>query len=727
VPLRWYSGYSPQSEKIPAIGWSALISQKIFNAAAKSRTAEALVAHLKTLQPGQELAESAAHLVRCSGSLIDKRPSPGGEIAREKFLTSVRTALYDGGAEIDLENFDRAVALIQTTEEGLHRILAALGETQFAQEPPAVRASAVLARAETNRAALVAAIEDAIKAAGHLTVPDTPQIRTADGERIDGDAVITRLLEALRGTLVMEGYANGWFTCPKRWLVLPCLPSVGVREIDLAFQSEFLATSWTLWERMCEKARFFDEEIKVLGAERISDAQIEGVIRVFERPTTGPVIDYIANERAIDREGKTAADLYGRTNLLKVGKGISGTVKPSPEEWVTSDEALGALALGEGVGFNIFEDVKRYGGLTLLQWIRGYMALSAWVSDRPPSEQAITAEFDPKMVRDFLVRMSLSPNEAEIFLDAISFGANSRDLYDAPLIRTQDKWLLVGAALTAPRMAKIVPSLLASMNIQIEDKGSGFEQRVIDLLKSERLTAKRVKVKRDNETYDYDILVPWGSYIFHFECKNHGLSGNDPKNCYHFLQETTSNLKQVDRLRDALKKWPDILTDAFGENAKGKTVVHCILNNETFSIPGGIDDTFLYDWSALTRFFESPFIRIVQDHRGAGDVVIRANVDVKRMWAGGNPTPEDLLDEMRNPSQYRIVEHHVRLQTFRFQLDKETVAIDHYFVRVPSTPASYAEALGVPGGQIESQVAEMSAKAQKEVARLRVEAASMGA
>ncbi|WP_313198125.1 nuclease-related domain-containing protein [Rhizobium sp.] len=695
-----------------------MIDQKIFDAAAKSRTSGPLVDHLRLLQQDQELADEIANLIRWTATLVDKRPNPTGAAARGLFLESIREALLEGNPDVDLTNFQKAVELIQITEEGLHRILSALSQTEFAQEPPALRASAILARAEGNRVALAAAIDDAIKVAGQLTMPAMPEIKTATGEHIDGDSVISRILESLRGTLVMEGYANGWFGGSKRWLVLPALPAAGDREIELAFQSEFLANSWALWERLCEKARFSDDIIKVLGPERLIEAPVKDVVRVFERPPTGPIADFVANERAIDREGKSAADYYGRTNLSTLGKGVSGTVKPSPEEWVTSEEALSALALSEGVGFNIVEDKKRYGGLTLLQWIRGYMALSAWVSESLPVKRPMTIELNPNEARDFLARMSLTSTEADIFFDAISFGANSRDLYDAPLVRTQDKWLLISAAFTAPRMARIVPSLLASLKIQITDKGPKFEKRVIDFFRSKGLDAKGVTVKRNNEVYDYDVLVPWDSYIFHFECKNHGLSGNDPRNWHHFLQETAFNIKQVDRLRGGLKEWPDIVGEAFGEDAKTKTVIQCILNNETFSFPEGINETLLYDWSALTRFFESPFIGIVQDHRGPGGVVIRGQVEVKRIWAGDEPTAEDLLIEMRDPSQFRIVEHHAKMSALRFQLDKETVAIDYSFMREPGTHSSYAEALGVSGEQIEDQVTQMTANMQELIARM---------
>lgn len=120
------------------------------------------------------------------------------------------------------------------------------------------------------------------------------------------------------------------------------------------------------------------------------------------------------------------------------------------------------------------------------------------------------------------------------------------------------------------------------MDIQLRRKRTAFEQRVIKLLRGHGLDARRVKVTRDDADYEYDVLAPWGDYVLHFEYKNHGLSGNTPIQAFHFLQEIGYGIEQVDRLREGLVAWPEILTDAFGPDIAGKKVVHCLPENETY-------------------------------------------------------------------------------------------------------------------------------------------------
>lgn len=697
-----------------------MINQKIFKEAAKTKKASKLLQHLKTLSVGQDLVDELAKLVRQTSELLSSRPNPAGQAARDKMLADVRDFVGKGAVGLDFDAFDRALALLRIAEDGHHRILATLQQTSFAKETAAVRAAAVIARAEAGQMALAASLDAALKAAERLTMPNGPELKDQEGHHVNADASMSMSLDALRGTLVMEAYANKWFSGDGQWLTLPALPEVSEEKILLAEQAENLAISWVRWERSHEKARFFGVDIETLGADRLPEIAQVGITRIYERQEGGMLVDFIANERAIDREGKSAADLFGTTNIGRIGKGIDGEVGLPPTEWISDQEALNSLSLSEVVGYNIFEDLDKPGGLRLIQWVRGYMALSTWASTRGGSRQNLILEIDPADARDLLQRLSFTTDEANLFLDTVSFNANSRDFFDAPIVRTQGRWLIIGAAVFAPRMAKIVPSLLASIGVQLKRKGSAFESRVVNFFKSHGLDARHVKVKREGAEYDYDVMVRWCDYIFHFECKNHGLSGNDPQQTYHFLQEVSSNIGQTIRLREGLSRWPDIITTEFGPEAEASTIIHCILHNETFCYPGGIEGIFIYDWSALTRFFEAGWFRVIHDHRGPDNVVFRNRVGVKQIWSGEQPVPADLLKALQNPTQYQIALHHVRQDRIVFQLDAETVAIDSLYSREPGDTRSYAEALGVSGEAIEEQLARVDEQISAAIAQMKL-------
>lgn len=695
----------------------AKVSQAVFANAAAARDAKELLTHLEQLPAQQFVIDDIAALIRRSGALIHLRPDAAGQARRDAFLFDLRAHLQARVAGADWERFDAAVRLVATAEDGHHRILHLLGRTAFAAEPAPIRAAAIIARTEASLAALVADTEAALKATGRISMPGGPDLRDANGRRASADAVVSAMVASLGGTLKMEGFANRWFDRKTGQLILPMLPAVGTREVELAGQSEFLSMSWIRWERLHETARYEDSDIELLHPPALPEDCPPGFERVYARQHECETLDFIANERSIAREGISAADLSGSTGILSIGKGIEGTTAASPVEYVSTQEALNVLSLSEAVGYEIIKDLDRPGGLRLTQWVRGYMCLQELASSsRDPQSgllQVSAGDF-----ADLLQRASLTADEAAIFLDAVTFGKDRRDLFDAPVIRTKGDWLLVGPALAAPRMAKIVPSLLASMEIQLRRKGMAFEQRVIELLCGQGLDARRVKVTRDGADYEYDVLAPWGNYVLHFECKNHGLSGNDPIQSFHFLQEIGSGIEQVGRLRNALVAWPEILTDAFGPEVAGKTVVHCLLENDTYCIPGGVDGVYVYDWSALSRFFEAGWLRVMHDHKLPGNIVVRNRVGVKRIWQGETPTPEDLIAEMENPSQFRIVAHHLEVHRSGFQLDETTIAIDYTLFARPITNVSMAEALGFSATEVEQQLAQVDGEIAKAKERL---------
>jgi hypothetical protein len=148
------------------------------------------------------------------------------------------------------------------------------------------------------------------------------------------------------------------------------------------------------------------------------------------------------------------------------------------------------------------------------------------------------------------------------------------------------------------------------------------------------------------------------------------------------------------RLVEALERWPDILTDEFGAGFAYDEIVPCILENETYSLPVQLDGVYVYDWSALSRFFQEASFGVCRDHRLSGNIVARNRVQMKRIWAGDAPTADDLIAEMGNPHQFAVMTHHVVAEDFGFGLSNDTVTIDIICRRTPMTIESMAAAVG---------------------------------
>lgn len=241
---------------------------------------------------------------------------------------------------------------------------------------------------------------------------------------------------------------------------------------------------------------------------------------------------------------------------------------------------------------------------------------------------------------------------------------------------------------------------------------------MLAFLKEQNLDARHIRVSRAGAEYEFDVVALWGRKLFLFECKNHGLSGNDPVEAHHFLQEIVSNSRQVQRLVEALVRWPDILSDVFGASVVYDEIVPCILENDTYSLPVQIDGIYVYDWSALGRFFKEGSFAVSRDHRLPGNHIVRNRVQLKQIWSGDTPTADDLIAEMRNPYQFAVLAQHVSIAAFDFSLSQDTVAIDVSCSRLPSTEESMAIAAGASPSAIMAQLDEVDAQIRRVKAEL---------
>jgi len=695
------------------------IGEGLFADLAKVRNAIPLIWRLEAVGVDDDRVEELAGLVRRAGSFIYQRPDVAGQASRDAFLDALVAAVGRIAPEVGIAPLERAIRTVRIAERGHHIILDTLGRAEISNEPPAVRAAAAIARAEANFAKLREDLDEAMRK-GVVTIPGGVMVDDGRGGTLSADVAITAFVESLGGTLMMEAYAYRWFGKDGR-IELPALPPVGDREISMTGASEYLAMSWRRWERFHQTARYLDEDIDELTGDERPDGAPEGIATVFTRPGKVNLPDWIANERAVDRDGIATWDLMVTTDVTHRASGISGTLPLVPGGWISPQEVSNCLSLSEVVGYDIVSDADRHGGLRLVQWVRGYIALAAWAAERLVAGHVGIVRTTRAELVDLLTRMSFTAMEAATFLDVASFGRRSRDLFDAPIVRTADEWLLIGPATASPRLARIVPSLLASMHIQLERKGRAFEDRVLAFLKEQKLEARRIHVWRGGAEYEFDALVPWDGRLFLFECKNRGLSGNDPVQAHHFLQEIASNVLQVRRLVEALERWPDILTDEFGAGFSYDEIVPCILENETYSLSVQFAGVYVYDWSALSRFFNEGSFGVVRDHRLPENTVARNRVPVKRIWAGDAPTADDLIAEMSDPHQFAVVAHHRKTEPFSFQLSMDTVAIDVSSRRTPMTTESIAAASGASPEAVIARLGEVDAQIVRVEAAQRAE------
>jgi hypothetical protein len=313
-----------------------------------------------------------------------------------------------------------------------------------------------------------------------------------------------------------------------------------------------------------------------------------------------------------------------------------------------------------------------------------------------------------------LMEVGLDATKAAHFLDAATFRSTSRDLFDAPLLQLiGGQKLLFSPAVLGQNHAMVLLSVLSKREITFEQKGKAFEARVLSMLKKNGLDARGFEITRDKEVFEFDVLAPWDDFVFVFECKNRGLPRDQPMRIHHFTQEIRSQITQVKRLVEALHRWPDILNDGFGRDLSGKTIIPCILNNLPYARTGDLDGVFFYDYSALGRFFQSSQLNIKAVYNAGGDAKLFKKIGTARIWQGDTPTAADLVAELKDPIQLRILKHHTTDGQPMFGLAEGVAATMPEFVRQDVTHMTMADFAQIPRGNIRLQLERAQRRAKK--------------
>ncbi len=323
----------------------------------------------------------------------------------------------------------------------------------------------------------------------------------------------------------------------------------------------------------------------------------------------------------------------------------------APDELVSELEMVTLYTLDMDMHFNPIKNATSFGGLTIVEWLRGYCVLEeCYAGDFPESSDGII-QIDAGEFGSTLERAGLSRPKAKAFLERVTFQAGRRDLYDAPLLRTRDGRIFFLAALyRGIDVALIISSQIGSQKLSVDSKGKAFEKAVLKMFATAGLTAKTFKFTIGNIQYDCDVAVLWDGHLFLFECKNYGLPTGDPADRLFFWNRQMEAMQQVERIATDLSEHPEVVRRQFGDDATWDKIHAVVLNASLLSFPTSGKGTFFYDASALGRFLKGGTLNEIRSLPVEGKWV-DVSVEIKRLWTGARPTPLDLLREMEHPSQ----------------------------------------------------------------------------
>ncbi|UPJ48487.1 NERD domain-containing protein [Bradyrhizobium sp. 200] len=640
--------------------------------------------------------------IRRHSKFIAKYPAADLERRRDAFLDSLEQYVLDTlGAEeqTDVQKYRELLNLI---ESGYQGILEMLDRSEVSKFAPARRLSAYIAGAAKEHSYVMNKANQAAMRDGGLDVNRATLLQGDAGNSYSPGAVLGAIVMALGATLGMEAHRNKWWHSDGR-LVLPPLEQVSDGDIEKAAVGSALGMIWRRWERAEEKHRFLGNELRELDASEWPEQAPAHISRfLVSRSGELDLLDVVANERLDDRFTQDFMHLITHTRISEQVVGIDDKASLPPTKYISIEEAHAAYSLSRILSFDVLSDVQDRGGLTLREWIRGYSVLKAMAEDLFDEAKPDVVRVRDSELEHTLVRMGLVQSRARLFIDRVTFSRPtktakaSRDLYDCPLVATQDgSFVLVAPALLASHVAMLTISNISRFGEDFLRKGKAFENAVQELFRKHGLPCHSFKHDNGNERYEFDAIVPWGDYLFLFECKNHGLSGYDPVRAYHFASGLVGDMKQARRQADELRRNSELIATKLGKEWVNKKVIATVLNCLPYSIPVDQNsDIHVCDFSVLSRFFDSRHLYTNERHPLGNNASVLHRTAVSSQWSGDQPAPDDLLETLRSPSQFKIVADHLIMNQSDFPIADDTIVLSFERLRTNTTEESFAKAAG---------------------------------
>lgn len=668
-----------------------------------------LDAHLAALTLDEDSAKKLVDLVLRARRLVFRYP---GNLKKRAAILSgvvakVRADLSEEAADAVAARF-KIFALIDEGYTGLRTMIDCLPLAGLSE---AEQVSAYLGHVARGWDRIRSQI-DAAGAAGELLISGVV-LETPEGHRFGADAATSLLVNVLGMNVTLTAHKGKWFDADDL-VRLPSLPTATDEQIAQAGAADSTALSWQQWQLIEERCRYLGGALEKREAAK-EDGIPTGAQLIVHTPEgiEWEVLDTIANERLGERLGQTFHEMAAKTNLLSKAQGVDPGAAMPPHGYVSPEEMHSVIMLSEYLGINVATHPTDLGGLRLCEWMRGFAVLQQLANHNIEAASEPLGRAFPRLtiaeVEEVLQRNGLVGPKARIFIDHASFAKSSRDVYDAPILRGEADWCLLAVpALSAALLIRLVLSTLANKRLDVAGKGEAFEEQFRGALEAEGLPVYHFEVRRGDQTYEYDALVPWGAYLFVFECKNRSLSGTNPIASHNFLRSAAGHVEQVQRLAAALTEHPNILTTKVKENCSALRIVPVVVSAMPFSMRGSFDGVYFNDAAAINRFFSERYSHVSRLHQiGPHKVVHR--VALHDLWSGEKPDADAFMRHLEDPLQLRLMVAHMGIGPIGIQIGPNLYAYTQVPRRREMTMQSIATVAGITAEAIETEMEQFSA------------------
>jgi hypothetical protein len=615
---------------------------KIRQALAK-RDAKRLRELLNGTVDDEENASELLRLIRHTGCLIDVY----GGYREADWLKALIEVLTNALSGPSLGALASLIAEALTITLIFRQIKDAVKKLDVSALPPAQQAWAVITWASSHVGIIHEKSLAPPKQVPLLARAGANTFDAGDGRTFDVDSILAGTEQFLRMTLSMLAYENGWWDQQGK-LVIPQDAVPPEVNANVAGSHINLASIWGLVLGASETLRFWGESVDMASVSTEDVTKEKCTQITFDLHLGTHLYFEIARLRVMQIEIDT--HMYSRGLPEPDYRDMDAELIPLPPSgFISLDELSTHVTLDMLYHFDLGEGTK-INGLNPAVLTRGYAVLRRCYAQEFGQADLSVVEIDRPRVVQALRNGSLSDSEIEAFLATVTFGRDSKDLFDCPVIASDDgKLYLLRSFSQFASLPRVIVSRLTSLRSKFENKGSRFELEVIDEFVENGVPAKGFTFTIGAEEYQFDCVVLWENYLFVLECKNYLLPSDSAAQEFYFMEAMNDATQQVQRLTSALQENRDKLLEQFETVPEDPIFVPIILNAMPFSMDEQRNGVYLYDYSALNRFFDGKIS--VNQAIKTDEGWIRVEHVVKRLWEGPNPRPTDFISQMTMPVQ----------------------------------------------------------------------------
>ena len=204
----------------------------------------------------------------------------------------------------------------------------------------------------------------------------------------------------------------------------------------------------------------------------------------------------------------------------------------------------------------------------------------------------------------FLFTQANIPEEfANKIFDSLTYSKKSSDLYDFPLVRTKNKYMIIPALLNVAHAGKLLKSRFRQNDFNISRKGKLFEKEIMDMLKQHDIPAVQIHRKHDGKDYECDIVFLLDDTLFLCECKDNG-----DKYLYDYVAKFyETDVNQMARISNFFEAHFDIICEEFKKigysNVRFKKVHKFLIYNTVFHSILTVKDINIVDYERFVTVF----------------------------------------------------------------------------------------------------------------------------